>query len=456
MGANGSSEAEEFGLKGGRYGISHLPQGKPGTPEGKPKVTEITHNSVTLTWKCPMHSGKILAYQVEYCDLQNHRWKIVTSTCQGCCYTIRNLSSDTQFMFRVRAENVHGQSKPSQVSETITTRPVPTNYLEEKPRTKLVRRHSHYLKVDSRVSSILTRTDDEIDAGNSVGSIPFRRNSTRGSLPPSFRTKRTSVTSIMPGAKRESVCSFQESKKSIEEQPCAEEEALNIKRISTSSTEASSLFSSNSMTSIAEDEELQILYGQRDSQMCSDNDDAYSTTNSHSTTSSQYSSSSSRSCRSTQSYHSSDHCVHNITNNINLTRNLMQNLSDDTKMEFLSNTSDNRFVVKTDSSLGQASTTTNKVTSPPGKSIFDICNNEIWEGRKPTSVSPTSAAQNLNRTCTSNRNTLDLRSLRQLLNSQDVMVKTHDPNIDNIRRCYPSSIQEQDEDGVTLDIVSTI
>lgn len=446
MGANGSTEAEE--LIRGKYGISNLAQGKPGIPEGIPKITDITHNSITLSWLSPVNSGKILAYQVECYNLKDKKWRIITSTCQGTCYHIKNLVPENRYMFRVRAENICGQSKPSHVSETITTYPETTNYLEVKPTAKLVRRHSHYLKIDSRVNSMLTRTEDSVDSGNSVGSIPFRRNSMRGSLPPSFRSKRNSVTTMLPGAKRENILNRKESRRSFDEHSVTEEEGLNIKRISTSSTEASSLFSSNSMTSIAEDEELRILYGQRDCQMCSDNDDTFSTTNSHSTTSSQCSS---RSSHSSSSHHS---CTHNSTllQNINLNSNanLMQNLSDDTKIEYFSNT---------DKSYSKSSghQDANKTNVNAGKTIFDICDNEIWEGRIDRKSERTSPPcnQNDNRNLTS-RNTLDLRSLRQMLNSQDVMVKTLDScTLDNMRRPH-CVIKELDEDCLTMDIVSTI
>lgn len=454
MGANNSTDAAEFRAKFG----THYTEGKPSIPEGIPKVTDITHNSITLSWLSPMNSGRILAYQVECCNLKDRKWRIITSTCQGTTYHVRNLVPEAQYMFRVRAENMCGQSKPSHSSEEIRTRPVPTNYLEEKPVKKLVRRHSHYLKLDSGLNNLLNKTEeDQVDSSSTVGSIPFRRNSMRGSLPPGFRTKRNSVTSFLPGTKRESMCNFKESKKSFEESSIPEEEGLNLKRISTSSTEASSLFSSNSMTSIVEDEELRILYGQQDCQMCSDNDDAYSTTNSHITTSSGFSSASSRSS------HSSSHCPHSTTHNtlvhscppVNENENILSaSITDDNKMDFITNPEKNFSKSHTCSVPRRACRTMNPNA---GKTIFEICDNEneIWKGRIESQSPGSSPNNNQNIAANMNRNSLDLRSIRNMLNSQDIMVKTLDSNaLDNVRRTH-CAIKEMDED-ITVDIVSTI
>ncbi|KAL4216905.1 hypothetical protein ACF0H5_023365 [Mactra antiquata] len=449
MGANSSTDAAEFRAK---YG-NHYSPGKPGIPEGIPKVTDITHNSVILSWLSPVNSGRILAYQIECVNIKDRKWRIITSTCQGTTYHVRNLSPETVYMFRVRAENINGVSKPSHPSDEVRTRPIPTNYLEEKRTTKLVRRHSHYLKLDSGLNNLMHKADvDVVDTSeNDVGSIPFRRNSMRGSLPAGFRTKRNSVTSFLPGSKRESVCNFKESKKSFEESSIAEEDGINLKRISTSSTEASSIFSSNSMTSIVEDEELKILYGQTDYHMCSDNDDAYSTTNSHVTTSSGCSS---MSCKSSQSSHSHQ-STHNalvhpppLPSNEN-TNILTASISDDNKMDYISHP-DKKFHKLS----YHAHRSDVKANPNAGKTIFDICDNEIWKGRIDNSDEKSSPNNNHNMNLAS-RNTLDLRSIRNMLNSQDIMVKTLDScNLENSRRTH-CAIKELDED-LAIDIVSTL
>lgn len=430
--------------------------GKPGIPEGIPKVTDVTHNSITISWLSPLNCGRILAYQIECFNLKDKKWRIVTSTCQGTTYRVRNLASESCYLFRVRSENMIGQSKPSYTSEEVRTRPIPTNYLEEKPVSKLVRRHSHYLKLDNGLANLLSKTEeDEVDSGSNVGSIPFRRNSTRGSLPTAFRSKRNSVTSLLPGGQRESMCSFKESKKSFEESLVLEEEGLNLKRISTSSTEASSLFSSNSMTSIAEDEELRILYGQQDCNMCSDNDDACSSTNSHMTMSSGCSSHSSHCHQST--HNALVHSCPPINENSNI---LTASITDDNKMDYITNP-EKMFNKSPLSSVGITvnpnASVSRMVNANAGKTIFEICDNEneIWKGRIENQCAENTPNNSLSNGIVSRNNTVDLRSIRNMLNSQDIMVKTLDTrNLEYMRRTH-CAIKELDED-VTVDIVSTI
>ena len=402
-----------------------------------------------------MNSGKILAYQVESCNSKEKKWKIHTSTCQGTCYHVRNLIPETRYIFRVRAENICGQSKPSHISEEVSTRPVPTNFLEEKPTKKLVRRHSHYLKLDNGVNALLSRTGSDDNSNTGVGAIPFRRNnSLRGSLPSTMRSKRNSVTLMLPGSKRENVCNYKESKRSVEESSVTEEDGLNLKRISTSSTEASSIFSSNSMTSIAEDEEGLHVYEQTDVHMCSDNDDAYSTT-----TSSQYSSSSSRSSQSSRSTHNSSRHHDNahlnfVSASVHVQRGRYLDSVETCDQTDGFTSEENRNV----SSFKPRTNCHNKsVNSYAGKTIFEICDNDIWKGRiNHVKNSNTDCHRNSSAVYNGNKNTLDLRSIRQMLTSEDVMVKTLDAkNLNNMKRT-PSAIKEIDEDCITTDIVSTI
>ena len=85
-----------------------------------------------------------------------------------------------------------------------------------------------------------------------------------------------------------------------------------------------------------------------------------------------------------------------------------------------------------------------------GKTIFEVCDNEIWKGRiEPEDVSNENKLNSFG-----TKNTLDLRSIRQMLTSQDMMVKTLD-NVDSSRRTH-CAIKEIDEDRIAVDIVSTI
>jgi hypothetical protein len=55
-------------------------------------------------------------------------WKEVATVADSLAYTVKNLSIDIKYRFRVRAENVHGYSEPSQsTSDIILTKPKDEN-----------------------------------------------------------------------------------------------------------------------------------------------------------------------------------------------------------------------------------------------------------------------------------------------------------------------------------------
>ena len=47
--------------------------------------------------------------------------KLYLSSCSSETYTVNNLKPDTSYVFLVRAENNHGMSPPSQMSERVRT-----------------------------------------------------------------------------------------------------------------------------------------------------------------------------------------------------------------------------------------------------------------------------------------------------------------------------------------------
>ena len=64
----------------------------------------------------------MLGYTVEYfsSDLETG-WVTAAHRITSETYTINNLKPDTSYVFLVRAENGHGMSPPSQVSERVRT-----------------------------------------------------------------------------------------------------------------------------------------------------------------------------------------------------------------------------------------------------------------------------------------------------------------------------------------------
>ena len=58
-------------------------------------------------------------------------WTTVTSKCHSTSYIMRNLSSDREYIFRVRAQNIHGQSSPGKVCEPVSFSKAESDYEEQ-------------------------------------------------------------------------------------------------------------------------------------------------------------------------------------------------------------------------------------------------------------------------------------------------------------------------------------
>ncbi|CAH4036461.1 unnamed protein product [Pieris brassicae] len=103
----------------------------PGPPT-KPHIYNVTDNSVTISWNQnnKIGSSSILGYQVEVFSREslsgsntprNSRgWVIVAKKVHQTHYVVKSLIPGITYMFIVRAENSHGLSSPSPVSDSIT------------------------------------------------------------------------------------------------------------------------------------------------------------------------------------------------------------------------------------------------------------------------------------------------------------------------------------------------
>ncbi|GFU30687.1 roundabout homolog 2 [Nephila pilipes] len=93
-------------------------------PPSKPIAINVSETSVTLQWErnSRMGSSPVIGYTVEYysSDLQSG-WVVVAHQVEREMYVASNLRPDTRYMFLVRAENSHGLSIPSPVSDVIRT-----------------------------------------------------------------------------------------------------------------------------------------------------------------------------------------------------------------------------------------------------------------------------------------------------------------------------------------------
>nr|CAD7201378.1 unnamed protein product [Timema douglasi] len=114
------------------------PSTYPGAPT-QPQILNITESSITLSWKQEDKPGAspLIGYTVEYfsSDLQTG-WVVAANRITSDRITINDLKPATSYMFLVRAENSHGLSVPSKVSEVVKTlgtdhRSVPQYELDE-------------------------------------------------------------------------------------------------------------------------------------------------------------------------------------------------------------------------------------------------------------------------------------------------------------------------------------
>ena len=108
-----------------------MPLGVPGPPRSV-GVVAIDESSVYLTWTKPVdHRGtEIECYIVQYkTSNDNSDWKIKTSQCKGCQYTVNGLLTGCEYVFRVIAINTVGRSEPSFSTEPVTCEPRDSEYI---------------------------------------------------------------------------------------------------------------------------------------------------------------------------------------------------------------------------------------------------------------------------------------------------------------------------------------
>ncbi|XP_026186777.1 roundabout homolog 2 isoform X2 [Mastacembelus armatus] len=109
-------------------GVSSVPRASefiqlPGPPQ-KPIVTEVTKNTVTLTWQSNPHEGgaAVTSYIVEaFSQSVGSTWQTVADHVKQERHTVVGLFPNTVYLFIVRAVNSYGLSDPSPISEPVRT-----------------------------------------------------------------------------------------------------------------------------------------------------------------------------------------------------------------------------------------------------------------------------------------------------------------------------------------------
>ena len=104
-------------------------EGPPEPPAGRPYVSDIDTSSLTLAWYGSTYDGgsMVTGYVVEMSSWpitsdsrppEATDWIVVDSH-HTTSYIVKNLDPGREYIFRVKAENSHGQSEPSRVSEPV-------------------------------------------------------------------------------------------------------------------------------------------------------------------------------------------------------------------------------------------------------------------------------------------------------------------------------------------------
>ncbi|XP_064106001.1 myosin light chain kinase, smooth muscle-like isoform X3 [Macrobrachium nipponense] len=107
----------------------------PEPPADKPNHSEVTDDSVTLSWYGPTYDGGsvVTGYIVEAHKIGNGDWFTLISGCHSTSYIAQGLDTNCQYEFRVRAQNIHGVSEPSKPSIPVTTSAPPDKDDEPEP-----------------------------------------------------------------------------------------------------------------------------------------------------------------------------------------------------------------------------------------------------------------------------------------------------------------------------------
>ncbi|XP_056612330.1 roundabout homolog 2 isoform X1 [Triplophysa dalaica] len=95
-------------------------------PPSKPQVTDVTKNSVSLSWQ-PGLSGAspVSSYVIEaFSQSVSNSWQTVADHVKTTQYTIKGLRPNTIYLFMVRALNTQGLSDPSPMSEPVRTQDI--------------------------------------------------------------------------------------------------------------------------------------------------------------------------------------------------------------------------------------------------------------------------------------------------------------------------------------------
>ncbi|KAL2096077.1 hypothetical protein ACEWY4_008225 [Coilia grayii] len=95
-------------------------------PPSKPQVTDVTKNSVSLSWQPGLAGGSpVSSYVIEaFSQSVSNSWQTVADHVKTTQFTVKSLRPNTIYLFMVRAVNNFGLSDPSPMSEPVRTQDI--------------------------------------------------------------------------------------------------------------------------------------------------------------------------------------------------------------------------------------------------------------------------------------------------------------------------------------------
>ncbi|XP_066516417.1 roundabout homolog 2 [Hoplias malabaricus] len=95
-------------------------------PPSKPQVTDVTKNSVSLSWQSGISGASpTTSYVIEaFSQSVSNSWQTVADHVKTTQFTIKSLRPNTIYLFMVRAVNAQGLSDPSPMSDPVRTQDI--------------------------------------------------------------------------------------------------------------------------------------------------------------------------------------------------------------------------------------------------------------------------------------------------------------------------------------------
>ncbi|XP_055839411.1 myosin light chain kinase, smooth muscle-like isoform X1 [Episyrphus balteatus] len=95
-------------------------EGPPEPPSGKPSISQGP-DRIAVAWCGPPYDGgcMLTGFIIEMQEENNGEWKEIATVVDSLAYTVKNLTPESAYRFRVRAENIHGRSEPSLASDRV-------------------------------------------------------------------------------------------------------------------------------------------------------------------------------------------------------------------------------------------------------------------------------------------------------------------------------------------------